>query len=346
MAGIFESHDLARFDVNIYDYSVDSAGPLRARVIAASKNFHRIRSLGPVDCALLIKAHCVDILVDLQGYTDGSRSEILALRPAPIQINFLGYVGTQGAPWIDFVIADEKVLPLTEKEFWQERIMHLPHSYYPSDRSRPIPGEEGAIARFSYGLPADAFVFACFNNNYKITPTIFSAWMTILRRAPSSVLWLLEGNHYVSDNLRREAKIAGVDPIRLFFAPRTSFDDHIKRHAAADVFLDTSPYSAHTTGVDALWASLPVITLRGRTFASRVGSSLLHTVGLNELVCDTLERYVDLACKLSQSPNWLKELKVHLVNSRTSSPLFDVSSFTSDLEKIFVHCFSTEALTD
>lgn len=333
MAEMFESHDRARFDVTAYSYSLDDTSPLRHRVVAAFEHFVEIGLEPPAATAQRIADDGIDILIDLKGYTDGSRPEIPALRPAPIQVSHIGYPGTLGAGWIDYVIADPIVLPMTEQPHWAERIVHLPHCYQPNDRLRPAPAPD--TDRIAHGLPAHAFVFACFNNSYKITADRFAIWMRLLREVPGSVLWILESNPLFAANLRAEADRAGVNAERLVFAPSVGYERHIARHGCADLFLDTAPYNAHTTASDALWAGLPVLTLAGRSFAARVAASLLHAADLPELVTGTVADYVAMALRLAREPALLTEFRTRLQSRRHTAPLFNTPAFTRALETAY-----------
>ncbi|HTZ69529.1 MAG TPA: tetratricopeptide repeat protein [Acetobacteraceae bacterium] len=335
LAGVIEAHDREKFEVYAYDYSPEDGSPTRARMKAAFEHFVIIEREGPVAAAERIAADGIDILVDLKGYTERTRSEIVALRPAPLQVNFLGYVGTQGDDWIDYVIADSTVLPESEWKNWREQPVWMPASYYPNDRARPTPVAD--IDRAAQGLPADAIVLCCFNNPFKISPEIFAVWMELLRDVPGSVLWLFEGNPFVGENLRREAAAAGVAAERLVFAKPANLEAHVARHACADIFLDTVPYGAHTTGADALWAGVPMVTCLGRSWPSRVGGSLLRAVGLPELVCESLQDYAALAKALAADPARRQALREHLLAARETAPLFDAMAFARALETAYLH---------
>jgi protein O-GlcNAc transferase len=333
LAGVLEAHDRDRFEITAYDYSAEDGSPIRARMRAAFEHFTELGNEGPATSAARIAADEIDVLIDLKGYTERTRSEIMALRPAPVQVNFLGYVGTQAGDWIDYVIADAHVLPPEEQINWTEAAVHMPHSYYPNDRSRPDPAPD--TGRAAHGLPADGIVFACFNNPFKISPEIFATWMEILGELPDSVLWLYAGNEFVSGNLRAEAAKAGIDPARLVFAAPARLEQHLARHGCADLFLDTLPYGAHTTGADALWMGVPVITCTGRSWASRVGASLLHAVGLPELITSTREEYKALALSLAADRPRLASLRETLIASRQTAPLFDAPAFAAALEDAY-----------
>jgi predicted O-linked N-acetylglucosamine transferase (SPINDLY family) len=333
LAGVMEAHDRSRFEITAYDYSPEDGTPIRARMRAAFEHFVSIGNEGPAASAARIAADEIDVLVDLKGYTERTRSEIMALRPAPVQVNFLGYVGTQAAEWIDYAIADDIVLPAEEQANWTEAAVYLPVSWQPNDRTRPRP--EPDTDRAAQGLPADAPVFACFNNPFKISPEVFAVWMDILRELPGSALWLFEGNAFAAGNLRAAAQSAGIDPARLVFAKPATLEQHIARHGCADVFLDTLPYGAHTTGADALWAGLPVVTCTGRSWASRVGASLLRAVGLPELAAPSLEAYKALALELARDPARLARLRAQLNAARDTAPLFDAPGFAAALEDAY-----------
>ncbi len=336
LAGVLEAHDRSNFEIIAFDYSAEDGTSSRSRMVNAFDVFVRLDSTGPEENARTIASMGVDILVDLQGYTARTRTELLALRPASIQVNFLGYVGTQGCDWCDYVIADRHVLPISESGHWNERVVHLPNCYFPNDRTRPTPlARAESSGRQHHGLPDDVFVFACFNSPYKITPSVFSIWMQILRETTSSVLWLLEGDPLGAINLRSEAERAGVSANRLVFAPRASIDFHINRHAEADLFLDTFPYNAHTTAADALWSGLPILTRPGKSFASRVCSSMLLQMGLDELVCRSDGDYFEKAIRLASDRSQLHGFQKVITEGREVSSLFDASLYASNLERAF-----------
>ncbi len=333
MAGVLEAHDRSKFEVFAYDYSAEDGSATRAKMKTVFEHFRIIEKEGPANAAARIAADGIDILVDLKGYTERTRSEIVALRPAPVQVSFLGYVGTQGGDWTDYIIADETVLPEEEYGNWTEAPVLMPASYYPNDRGRPVSSPQAD--RAANGLPAEGVVFCCFNNPFKISPEIFAVWMGVLRDVAGSVLWLFEGNEFMAGNLRAAAAAAGVDPGRLYFAKPMTLEAHLARHACADVFLDTTPYGAHTTGADALWAGVPMVTFLGRSFASRVGGSLLRAVGVPELVCSTLEEYAALARALAGDAPRRASLRDRLIAARDTSSLFDATAFCRALERAY-----------
>ena len=328
-----ENHDRSRFAVTAYSMGADDGSPMRRRLMEAVERFVEVRDRSDLDAARTIAADGIDILVDLQAYTVFARTAILAARPAPVQVNWLGYPGTMGADFIDVILADAVTIPPGEEAFFSEAVVRLPHCYQPNDRHRAI--AEHTPSRADCGLPEDGFVFCCFNSPYKLSPALFDVWARLLRAVPGSVLWLYAGNPLVADNLRREAAARGVAPDRLVFAPPLPQPEHLARHRLAGLFLDTLPYNAHTTGSDALWAGLPVVTCRGPTFAGRVAASLLETVGLPELVTDSLEAYEALALDLARDPERLAGLRARLAEARGTSPLFDATRFARDLEAAY-----------
>lgn len=333
MAGVFEHHDRARFEVTAISIGPNDGSPMRRRIEAAFERFVDAKPQGDLEIAELAKGLELDILVDLKGYSQDARTGILAKRPAPIQVNYLGFPGTLGAGFIDYIIADRNVIPERDFECYAEKVVWLPESYQANDRSRTI--ADLTPIRAEHGLPAAAFVFCCFNDNYKITPDVFSCWMRILIAVENSVLWLFEDNPTAADNLRREAAARGVAPERLVFAHRLPHGDHLARHRCADLFLDTLPYGAHTTASDALWAGLPVLSCRGETFAGRVGASLLDAIRLPELVAATPAAYEGLAIELASDPPRLAALRAKLARNRLLTPLFDTEQYTRHLEAAY-----------
>lgn len=329
MAEVFELHDRDRFEVVAYSYGPDDGSAMRSRLNKAFDRFEDMRALTTEHAARKIHADGIDILIDLKGYTAHTRSEILALRPAPVQVNYLGYPGTMGADFVDYLIGDAIATPLEQAAEFTEKLALMPHSYQSNDRHRPIPPKP---SRAECGLPEQGFVFCGFNQTFKILPEIFEVWMKLLREVPGSVLWLLQSSDLAAANLRREAQARGVARERLIFAPRLSLAEHLARQQQADLLLDTLPYNAHTTASDALWTGVPVVTCMGETFAARVAASLLHAVGLPELVTQTLDGYAALALKLAREPAILQEFKDKLIANRVTAPLFDTERFTRDLE--------------
>ncbi|HEY2247388.1 MAG TPA: tetratricopeptide repeat protein [Bradyrhizobium sp.] len=334
MAGMFERHDRSRFEVSAVSFGADDGSPMRKRVTAAFEHFIDARGLGDDAIADLVREHEIDIAVDLMGYTTNSRTGILARRPAPVQAHYMGFAGTMGAPFLDYVIADRVVIPDTARAAYSEKVVTLPNSYFVNDAGRPI--AERAFTRAELGLPERGFVFCCFNGSHKITPDVFDSWMRILKRVNGSVLWLLADHPATIGNLMREAAARGVDPKRLIFARRIPPPEHLARHRAADLFLDTLPYNAHTTACDALWAGLPVLTRTGETFAGRVAASVLGAIGLGELITQSAAAYERLAVALATDPARLAAIRDRLVQNRLTTPLFDTRLFTRHMEAAFV----------
>jgi predicted O-linked N-acetylglucosamine transferase (SPINDLY family) len=335
IAGLFELHDRSRFETTAISFGPDAPSAMRSRLVKSFDRFLDVRGQSDVEVARLLREAEIDIVIDLMGFTQNSRTGILAHRPAPIQVNYLGYPGTMGAQYIDYIIADPFVIPKDQRVHYSEKVVYLPNCYLVNDSQRRI--AERTPARSEAGLPEHGFVFCCFNNSYKLMPRIFDVWMRLLQRVDGSVLWLRQGNPATDRNLRREARSRGVDPDRLVFAARVkSVEEHLGRHRLADLFLDTLPYNAHTTASDALWTGLPVVTCAATTFASRVAGSLLHAVGLPELVTDTLEDYEALALELASDPARLNKTKQGLARNRLTAPLFDTDRSRQHIEAAFM----------
>jgi predicted O-linked N-acetylglucosamine transferase (SPINDLY family) len=330
IVGAIEHHDKSRFETTGISLGSDDKSETRARFEAGFDRFIDVREKSDNEVASLLREMEIDIAVDLNGFTGDPRTRILARRPAPIQVNYLGYPGTMGADYIDYVIADPIVITPEEERYYSEKVAYLPDCYQANDSRRAT--VENVLSRAEAGLPEQSFVFASFNNTYKISPDVFSVWMRLLSGVEGSVLWLLEDNPFAAENLRREAAARNVSPDRLIFAPRTTPDRHLARQPVADLFLDTLPYNAHTTASDALWVGLPVITTPGTTFPGRVAASLLTASGLPELVTPSLDDYERLALTLARDPAALAALKAKVKSARTSSALFDTARFTRHLE--------------
>jgi predicted O-linked N-acetylglucosamine transferase (SPINDLY family) len=333
MAELFESHDRNRFELYAFSFGPDSQDEMRQRVSKAFDHFIDVRAQSDRAVAFLSRELGIDIAIDLKGYTKGSRTMIFAHRAASVQINYLGYPGTMGTDYMDYLIADPTLIPPQSQEFYTEKIIYLPHTYQVNDAKRVIADKRWS--RPDLGLPAEGFVFCCFNNNYKITPETFGIWMRLLQAVGGSVLWLLEDNATAVKNLQKRAHAAGVEPDRLVFAKRMPLPEHLARHRLADLFLDTLPYNAHTTASDALWMGLPVLTRCGQSFPSRVASSLLHAVGLPELITHSAEAYESLAIELALNPQRLTDLKTKLDANRLTSPLFNTPMFTKHIESAY-----------
>jgi protein O-GlcNAc transferase len=333
VAGLFEQHDRTRFDTIGISFCPDRDSEIRTRLKSSVGRFIDVRNKTDLEAAALLRDMEVDVAVDLTGLTGGSRPGMLALRPAPIQVNYLGYPGTMGADYIDYVIADRTVIPESDRPHYSEKVVYLPDTYAAADSRRRI--ADPTTSRAEAGLPETGFVFCSFNNSYKITPCMFDIWMRLLREIDGSVLWLLAADEAAVANLRREASARGVAADRLVFAQRTPVADHLARHALADLFLDTLPYNAHTTASDALWAGLPLVTCPGSTFAGRVAASLLNAVGLPEFVTHSLEDYAALALRLARDCDFLTATKSKLAQNRGTHPLFDTARFTRNIEAAY-----------
>jgi predicted O-linked N-acetylglucosamine transferase (SPINDLY family) len=333
VAGLLESHDRSRFDVLGFSFGPDSQSAMRARLRKACDEFIEVRSESNPDVVCLARQRQIDIAVDLKGFTQDSREGVFALRAAPVQVNFLGFPGTMGADYMDYIIADRTLVPDASRCHYTEKIVYMPDSYQVNDAKRVI--ADRAFTRNELLLPAIGFVFCCFNNPFKILPDTFDTWMRILRRVNGSVLWLFEENPVAADNLKHAASARGVDPERLVFGKSMDLPAHLARHRAADLFLDTWPYNAHTTASDALWSGLPVLTCPGESFASRVAASLLNAIGLSELIAATPREYEELAVSLAGDPTRLAGLKQRLAERRLTAPLFDTTLYTRHLESAF-----------
>jgi protein O-GlcNAc transferase len=333
IAELLELHERGRFEVIGVSFGPDDGSAMRTRLMRSFDQFHDVRAQSDADAAALLAALKVHIVIDLMGYTIHGRPGILARRPAPIQVNYLGYPGTMGADFVDYVLADRYVLPFEDQPFYDEKIVHLPDCYQPNDSKRRM--SAAVPSRRDAGLPEDAFVFCCFNNNYKMTAPVFDVWMRLLRSVEPSVLWLFARYELTKSNLRREAAARGIDATRLVFLDELPHDEYLARHALADLFLDTLPYSAHATGSNALWSGLPLLTCRGNTLAGRVGSSLLHAAGLPELVTDSLEQYEALALKLASDRELLQSIRGKLQENRNTCPLFDTDRLRRNLEAAY-----------
>ncbi len=338
---VLERHDRTQFEVVGYDLRLHNDSAIRRRLVAACDRFVDLSVLPDLAAAQAIVSDETDILVDLSGYTTRARSGVLALRPAPIQVSYLGYIGSMGADFIDYIVADPVALPMAQQQFYDEKIVHLPVSYQPNGASREISAR--CFTREDCGLPEQGFVFCCFNTSYKIAPDVFAIWMRLLATLPGSVLWLVGGNPLAEANLRREAAERGVAPERLVFAPKVSYPDYLARCAIGDLFLDTLPYSAGATASDMLWAGLPLVTRVGCGFAGRMAASVLTACGLPELISETATEYQALALRLATEPSELARIRAVLRDAGRASPLFDAARCTRHLEAAYTemwrrHC--------
>ena len=322
VADLFALHDRGRFEAIGYNIGPADGSPLGRRMAGSLDRMVELRLLDDAAAAARIAEDDLDVLVDLMGYTTGNRVGILAHRPAPIQVNFLGFPAGMGSPLIDYIVADAVVAPREHQPLFDEAIIHLPHCYQPNDRSRPGPDPDAT--RPEHGLPEHGFVFCCFNTNYKIVPLVFDVWMRLLRETPGAVLWLLHSSDQAVANLKREAAARGIDEARLVFAPRVALPAHMARLGLADLFLDTAPVGAHTTASAALWAGLPLLTV--------LGPSLLSAMGLPELVAPDLAAYEREALALAHDPRRLRELRQRIAANRRTSPLFDTPRFARAFE--------------
>jgi predicted O-linked N-acetylglucosamine transferase (SPINDLY family) len=332
-AGLYEAHDKQNFEIVAFDSGWSDKSLLRGRLERAFDKFIDISRLTDEEAARAIFAEKIDILVNLNGYFGENRMGVFARRPAPVQVNYLGFPATLGAPYIDYIIADKIVIPENERHFYSEQVAWLPDSYQVNDAKR-AEAASGA-RRADHDLPEKAVVFCSFNQTYKLTPQIFAAWMRILRQVPESVLWLLGGNDYFPANIRREAEKAGIAAERIVFAPMADWPDHLARMALADLFLDTAPYNSHTTASDALWVGLPLVTCRGTTFPGRVAESVLNAAGMPELVAEDMQAYERLAVKLALEPLTLGALRQKLKASRRTAALFDTARFARHIETAY-----------
>lgn len=333
MAELFELHDKSKFELYGFSFGPICNDEMRQRL---EKSFHQFIEVGEKtdsDIAQFSRDLNIDIAVDLKGFTHDSRAGIFAYRAAPIQVNYLGYPGTIGADHFDYIFADRTLIPVKTQHTYSEKIVYLPNSYQPNDRRREISAKQ--FTRQELGLPEDAFVFCCFNNNYKILPSIFNAWMRILIAVEGSVLWLFKDSNLAAENLKREVEKRGVDSSRLIFAEHLALPEHLARHKEADLFLDTHPCNAHTTASDALWAGLPLITLAGESFASRVAASLLYSINMPELVTTSLVEYELLAIDLAKNSDKLRGIRKKLDLNRAVTPLFDTPLYAKNIEAAY-----------
>jgi protein O-GlcNAc transferase len=333
IAETIERHDRTQFEVLGYSYGLDDGSGLRRRLETAFDRFVDLRAVGNDEAARHINTDAIHVLIDLTGYTRLARPRILVSRPAPIQVNFLGFLGTMGAEFIDYIVADPFIAPSSQQGFYSEKVVHLMGGWWPTEIRWET--AEGARMRTEYGLPEDAFVFCCFNTSYKITPPIFNVWMRLLRANPNSVLWLGAADSVVQDNLRREAAQRGVSPERLIFAPREPMADYLARHRHADLFLDTVPYNAVGTAYHALLVGLPVLTLAGETFASRTAGAVLLAAGLPELITHSIEEYERMAVRLVRDGDLLTDIRRRVSQVRSNAPLFDPERAVRELETAF-----------
>lgn len=333
IADLFDYHNKDEFELYAFSFDSSASDEWRERIKLNFKEFIDVTNKSEKEIALISKELEIDIAIDLKGYTEDARPSIFAYRAAPIQVNYLGYPGTMGSKDIDYIIADVHVIPENNKQNFTEKIVYLPNTYQANVTKRNISNKD--FTREEMGLPSNAFIFCSFNNNWKITPEIFSSWMRILKSVEGSVLWLLSDNIYAVENLKKEAVLRGLNSDRLIFAPFMPIEEHLKRIQLADLFLDTFPYNAHTTASDSLRAGLPLITKMGNTFPSRVASSLLNVIGLSELITITQEEYENLAILLATDKAKLRDIKNKLLNNLETSYLFNSKLFTQHIEMAY-----------
>jgi len=333
---LFEAHDRAKFEVFAFSLGPECDDGMRKRLRAAFDRFIDARFQSDRQVAQLARDLEVDIAVDLGGFTRGCRPGIFAMRAAPVQVSYLGYLGTMGAEFMDYLIADRTVIPPGSRGSYAEKIVYLP-CFQANDSKRRV--ADGAITRARLGLPEEGFVFCCFNRNYKISRNTFAGWMRILRRVEGSVLLLYVENELAADNLRNAAELMRVAPGRLILGQRLPYPAYLARFRAADLFLDTLPYNAGTTASDALWAGLPVLTCTGEAFASRVAASLLAAIDLPELITRTQEEYESLAIELATNPDRLSRIRRKLERNRLTAPLFDTKLFTRHMEDAYTQIY-------
>jgi protein O-GlcNAc transferase len=331
ISGVLERHDKSRFEIFAISLGRNDNSSMRTRIERAVEHFIDVHSKSDQEVVNIMRDLEIDIAIDLTGYTQDARTNVLATRPAPLQINFLGYAGTMGADFIDYIVADETVIPIADQPHYKEKIVYLPDTYFSGGGAMAFPGD--CLSRSNVGLPEKSFVFCSFVNSYKITPDIFSIWMRLLAKIEGSVLWLQAGD--AAENLRREARARGILPERLVFAARKNFEDYLAQHRLADLFLDTLYFNAHTTASHALWMGLPVLTCLGSTMAGRGGASILGAIGLPELVAKTAEEYEALAIRFAADPVWRESIRAKLAGNRKTHPLFDTARYTRHLEAAY-----------
>lgn len=334
IAELFELHNKSQFELFGFSFGPIANDEMHQRLKKSFDHFIEVGEKSDIEVARLSRDLNIDIAVDLKGFTQHARTRIFAYRAAPIQVNYLGYPGTMGTDYMDYIIADITLIPPESQSYYSEKVVYLPGSYQVNDRKRLI--SHRRFDRQDLGLPEDGFVFCCFNNNFKILPSTFEGWMRILKAVEGSVLWLFQDNLWAAENLKKEAEKQGIAAARLVFAERLPLPEHLARHRQADLFLDTFPWNAHTTTSDALWAGLPVLTLMGQSFASRVAASLLNAIDLPELITKTQEEYESLAIGLALNPNKLTEIKKKLASRHSTSSLFNTPLFTKNLEAAYI----------
>jgi predicted O-linked N-acetylglucosamine transferase (SPINDLY family) len=337
LAELIELHDKKQFELIGISFGPNQDDEMRTRLKKSFDQLIDASAMSDIEIAQLSRDLKIDIAVDLKGFTQNCRTGIFAYRAAPIQLSYLGYPGTMSTNYIDYLIADQTLIPQEAQQAYSEKIAYLPNSYQANDRKRVVSDKQ--FTKGDLGLPEQGFIFCSFNNNYKILPATFEIWMRLLKAVDGSVLWLYEDNAAAANHLRQEAEKRGVHPSRLVFAKRIPLAEHLARHQLADLFIDAFPCNAHTTASDALWAGLPVLTLMGNAFASRVAASLLNAIELPELITSTPQAYEALAIEIAKNPEKLAALKQKLASNRLTTPLFDTPQFTKDLERAYVQIY-------
>ena len=335
VVGLFEEHDRSQFEVYAFYFGPKTNDKMNLRIKKGADKYYEVGKMSDVEVAKLARSNELDIAIDLGGYTASSRTKIFAMSVAPVQVSYLGFTGTMGSKYIDYIVADQFVIPKGSQKYYTENIAYLPNSYMINESN--INPSKKLPRRKDHGLPIDGFVFCCFNNHFKITPSVFGCWMSVLAQVDGSVLWLSEAHKSTSNNLKKKAKIHGIDPNRLVFASRVPLKEgHLSRLQLADLFVDTHPFNAHVTASDALRIGLPVLTCIGTSFASRVAGSLLTALDLPELIATSQEQYELLAVKLAKSTEQLKTTRAKLINNLSRASLFDTSKTARHLEGAYL----------
>ena len=338
LANLYELHDKSKFELIAFSFGPEKKDEMYNRIYAAFDQFIDVRAKSDDEIKKLSRELKIDIAIDLMAFTQYHRFGIFTKRCAPIQINYLGYPGTSGAKCFDYIIADKTLIPKKNQKYYSEKVIYMPDTYQVNDSTKKI--SDKVFTRENLGLPKEGFVFCCFNQNSKLNPEIFDIWMNLLKTINNSVLWILPQNETAAKNLQKEASMRNVNPERIIFAKRMNMPDHLARHKVADLFIDTFPYTAHTTASDALWAGLPVLTRIGESFASRVAASLLNAINLPEMVTYTKKEYENKAIELANNPSLLKEIKNKLNKNRHTKPLFNTKLFTNNLEMAYLKIYS------
>ncbi|SVB28826.1 uncharacterized protein METZ01_LOCUS181680, partial [marine metagenome] len=335
---MLELHDRSAFEIHAFSFGPDNHDTMHARLIDGVDVFHDVREIPDKDIAELARSKGIDIAIDLTGYTQNGRWGILAYRPAPIQISYLGYPGTMGAEFIDYIIADDILIPDGNEQFYSEKIVYMPHCYQVSDNSRTLPQKD--ITRTTLGLPETGFIFCCFNTNYKITHHEFNIWMRLLDKVEDSVLWLLQSNKWSEKNLKRRAMDRGIDPARLIFAQSCEYSEYLVRLTIADLYLDTFTFNAGAIANDALWCGLPVLTRQGQGYVARMASSLLTAIDLPELITTNEDDYEIRALELASNSEKLDSIKARMTFNKNKTPLFDTERFTKNIESAYTQIYA------